>query len=611
MCSETGNSIGRNVREQTMIVNRVQLYVCLLCALVIVLMPAHSVGDVDIPDPELGVSVGKTISMDAKDADIRDILLGLARDNGINLVMDESVQGQITISLSDLTPTEAIGSILHTNGFSIERVGDLIIAGTAEQLRNILPPVSKIIALRHATAAGLKESLGEIAPAQVSIQVDTRTNSLIVSGTTSGVNALEQAAELLDVEIAPTPQAPIVTRTLPLEYAQASMIKALVSELCSPDGKVLVDERTNSLVITDKLVAIQRLEEAINQLDVPTSFVGKEGEAPVKLYTRVFTLNYIDANALKDVVQEMLSPAGKVQALVRQKKSLTPVQPEKMGVTAREQRNAPRSNAGVIDEKWSDILIITDTGDSIERMDELVSKLDTRTPQVMIEARMVELTLSDVASIGIDWNAKHAPSKSTLGVGMPSNRTEGLNLQIGTISTRYFEDVMLRVQALETSGQAKLVSNPSVITLDNELAQMVVADRIPVPTTHETEFSATTSYEFINVGIMLTVVPHITEDGYILMDAMPEVNSIKEWTTGESPQPIISSRMAHTRVRIKDGQTFVIGGLIRDEQRETVSRVPILHAVPLLGRLFRTKGTDSVKTDLVVFITPRICNDDS
>ena len=614
MCNEAGSFIQKNGRRAIETV-RVYLQAILLFTIGIILIPEYCLGDVSVPSSvaatDIDAAQTNTISLDTKGADIRDILLGLARDNGINLIMDESVEGSLSISLSDVSPMEAIGLILHTNGFAVERVGDMIVAGTVEQLRNALPPLSKIIALQNASASELKASLDAIAPGRVSIQADVRTNSLVITGTTSGLHAVEQAIELLDVEVESIPRTRPVMKVFPLKHAQASAIQAIAPDLCSPLGKTLVDERTNSLIVVDEIAIVEQLAEAIKQLDVPSPFGGEEDKTAVELYTKVFRLNYIDANALKETLQGMLSPAGNTQAFVRQKRSLTPVQPAYMGVTADEQRDTSKSAREPVTEKWSDVLIVTDTADVMERIDDLINRLDTRIPQVMIEARMVELNLSDIVNIGIDWQAKHSPSRSTVGVEMPSNKTDGIDLQIGTLSIQRFEDIMLRIQALETNGQARLISNPSIIALDNELAQMVVADRIPVPTTYETEFSATRSYEFINVGIILTVVPHITEDGYVLMDAMPEVNSIKEWTLGENPQPIISSRMARTRVRVKDGQTFVIGGLIKDEQRETVSRVPVLHAVPFIGRLFKSKGTDNVKTDLVVFITPRVCKDDT
>lgn len=592
-------------------------YILSLILAAIILISPHSAGDIDIstatPDINMDATNTNTVSFDTKDADIRDILSKLARDNGINLIMDDSIQGRLTISLSNLPPLDAIGLILHTNGFTVEVVGDSVVAATPEELRNILPPVSKIIPLQYALAAELKESLSGMVNGQVSIQTDSRTNFLILTGTTSGINAMERAIELLDVEVSSEPPAITSIKVFPLKHVQASVVQTLVSELCSPVGKIQVDEGSNSLIISDKIDTIEQLADVIKQLDIPSVADDIENEIKSELYTRIFRLNYIDANALKEAIQDMLTPEGHIQAIVRQKKSIVPAKAVSMGITTGDQsatalrQDPSRLSVG---EKWSDILIITDTADVIESMGNLIGELDTKAPQVMIEAKMVEINLDEVSDIGIDWQIKHAPSKTTPRVNIPTDKTTGLNLQIGTLSTQHFEDILVKIQALETDGHAKLVSNPSIISLDNELAQIIVADRIPIPTTYETDFSATTSYEFINVGIILTVIPHITDDGYILMDAMPEVNSIKEWTTGDNPQPIISSRMAHARVRVKDGQTFVIGGMIRDQQHEKETRVPVLSSIPFLGRLFRSKGVDNSKTDLMVFITPRVCNDD-
>jgi len=558
-----------------------------------------------------------TVSLDAKDADIRDILLGLARANGINLILDDSVQGRFTICLNNMPPPEAIELILYTNGFVTEKVGDSIVAATPEELVNVLPRISKIIILKHAVAMDLKQSVSGIIPGQADIQADIRTNSLIITGAESSIHALEQAIELLDVALPPEPEVPTVIRTFPLEHAQASSIQMLISEFCSPEGAVQVDDRTNSLIVKDQIAFVERLTEVIQQLDVLSPEDATEG-AESEVYTRVFKPNYIDANALKEVLQDMLSTKGRIQTFVRQKKSIIPLVTEGMGVLDEVRKGTSTGTSAEIresaEQKWSDVLIVTDIASVIENMDSLISKLDTRAAQVMIEARMVEISLTDIQNLGIDWHATHTPSKSNLGVELPASRTDGKSVpmlvQIGTLSKLHFEDIMFKLQALETEGNAKLISNPSVITLDNELAQMVVADRIPIPTIHETEFGITTSYEFRNVGIVLKVTPHITEDGYILMDARPEVNSIRAWTPGDSPQPIISSRVAHSRVRVKNGETLVVGGLIRDEQRETESRVPLLHGIPFLGRIFKSKDFENVKTDLVVFITPRICEDD-
>jgi general secretion pathway protein D len=277
-------------------------------------------------------------------------------------------------------------------------------------------------------------------------------------------------------------------------------------------------------------------------------------------------------------------------------------------------RGAATGSRGRIAEegKWSDLLIITDEEGVLADIDDLIKKLDTKPPQVKIQARVVEVSSSDAAELGIDWQMVHSPSGSTIESIYPiENRVHGIDFNLGTFSAEAFEDIIIRIHALETLGKADIMFEPSVMTLDNEMAQMIVAEKLPILRTFETEFRATTGVEFINVGISLSVIPHITEDGYVIMDAMPQVDSVKGWTAGDQPQPIISSRVAHTRVRVKDGETFAISGLIKDEKTDTRSAIPILGRIPLLGRLFGSTNTDSAKTDLMIFITPTIFRDNS
>ena len=180
---------------------------------------------------------------------------------------------------------------------------------------------------------------------------------------------------------------------------------------------------------------------------------------------------------------------------------------------------------------------------------------------------------------------------------------------MASISTRSVIQVRDRIGRQEGAGPARGLAPipypPSVIIIT------IHTCRISITRTFETEFRVTTGFEYLNVGISLYVIPHISEDGYIIMDATPQVDSIKGWTTGAegSQQPIISARMEHTRVRVRDGETFAIGGLIKDEQTENKSGIPILGRISLLGRLFGSKNTNNTKTDLIVFITPTIYKD--
>lgn len=567
------------------------------------------VSSVSIMTPSIAVGAG-TISMDTKNTDIRELLSGIAKANGINLVLGTSIKGKVSISLNDVSPMEAMELILISNGFVLEKIGSSVVAGKPDEIKRFLPQSSRVIAMQHARAEELVKALSGMVDAGVGIKADARTNSMIITGPETSIQMLEQIVKLLDVELPAKPKAPMVTRIISLRYTQATALQQIMSGLTSPAGKVSMDGSTNSIVITDEPSTVDRLSEVVAQLDVETPFLAaerakREAEAvppppPPELRTRVFSLNHIEASAAMVVLQEMLSPVGKIQTFLRHTEPLTPIRTSgSFGSTT----VAPEK------QKWSDTLIVTDVDEVIKNIEELINQLDTEALQVKIEAKVVELSLSDAMELGINWQATHSSSDSTLEADFPVNVFDSLTLDLGTFSEGDFEDITGRLQALETLGKANIMFNPSVITLDNEMSQMLVADRIPITTTYETELRATTRVEYINVGISLTVIPHVTEDGYIIMDVLPQVDSVKSWT--EQNQPVIASRVAHTRVRVKDGDTFAIGGLIKEEQTDRKIGIPILSRIPLLGRLFSSTRTDNSKTDLIVFITPKIYKSDT
>ena len=577
----------------------------------------------------MGVSAqeGATISIDTQETDIRSLLTGLAKAHGINLILGDSVKGSVSISLKGVPPMKAIELILTANGFVMDKVVDVVIAGKAEEIKDFLPKTLKIVPLQHVSAAEIALTLTGVAADQAQVFPITRVNSIIITGPESVIQQLEQLVNLLDVEIPTEPEVPMVTRIFLLEYTQASSLQKIISDLSSPEGKVSVDSTGNSIAVTDIPAVLDRIEEVISQLDTETPYMlaekaRKEEEARKKaeeailpgLRTRTFNLNHVDANVMITILEPVLSPRGKIQVFIRQEDMITPIQTASMGGrTGQGAATGSRGGgAGAGEQKWSDLLIITDEESVLADIEDLIQKLDTKPPQVKIQARVVEVSSNDAAELGIDWQAVHSPSGSTVESIYPvENRIHGIDFNLGTFSAEAFEDILFRIHALETLGKADIMFEPSVITLDNEMAQMVVAEKLPILRTFETEFRATTGVEFINVGISLSVIPHITEDGYVIMDAMPQVDSVKGWTAGDQPQPIISSRVAHTRVRVKNGETFAISGLIKDEKTDTRSAIPILGRIPLLGRLFGSTNTDRAKTDLMIFITPTIFRDSS
>jgi general secretion pathway protein D len=328
---------------------------------------------------------------------------------------------------------------------------------------------------------------------------------------------------------------------------------------------------------------------------------------PPVIRTQIFNLNHVEATAIMEIVQEMLSPEGKVKTFLRQKEVLPPMQIS----FGREQSGGGQSGGSSLSggttakvgSKWSDTLIITDVDSVLADISDLIGKLDTKPPQVKIEARLVEASSNIMDELGINWQAVHSPSGSTGRSDFVYGQAEGVSFNLGMFTASQFEDILFRIEALETNGEANTMLNPSVMTMDNEAAQMLVADRIPVLRIVETELRSTTSVEFINVGVSLNVIPHITEDGYIIMDVTPQADYIKEW---RGDNPVISTRMANSRVRVKDGETFAISGLIKEEDKKSKSGIPILSRIPLLGRLFGSSNDSNDKTDLMVFVTPTI-----
>ncbi len=199
-----------------------------------------------------GVSAqeGATISIDTQETDIRSLLTSLAKAHGINLILGDSVKGTVSISLKDVPPMKAIELILTANGFVMDEVVDVVIAGKAEEIKDFLPKTLKIVPLQHVSAAEIAQTLTGVAADQAQVFPITRVNSVIITGPESVIQQLEQLVNLLDVEIPAEPEVPMVTRIFPLEYTQAASLQQIVSDLSSPEGKVSVDSTGNSIVVT-------------------------------------------------------------------------------------------------------------------------------------------------------------------------------------------------------------------------------------------------------------------------------------------------------------------------------------------------------------------------
>lgn len=312
----------------------------------------------------------------------------------------------------------------------------------------------------------------------------------------------------------------------------------------------------------------------------------------VKLTTRIFELEHVDASCMKNTVQELLSDHGEVLSFIRRR--------------------------GVGNEKTkgrSNILIITDVPTRTEEIAGLISQLDKPLTQVLIDVKMVELNLSKLEGLNIKWKSTARPDESLTPKAAtplikalpPSEKFFPYTLEddfkFGTLSDDELTDLMAMFK--KTVG-VNLLTRPMITTLDNQEAEVFIGESIPVLTNPK---KGRSTYTRERIGITLKMTPHILKDNQIVIEIMPEVREISGWMTGTSTKdryPIISTRRAQTQLRIKNNQTIMLGGLIKNLHYTRVSRVPILGSIPLLGLPFRSKKTITEKIDLVIFITPRI-----
>jgi len=306
-----------------------------------------------------------------------------------------------------------------------------------------------------------------------------------------------------------------------------------------------------------------------------------------ELETRVFNLNYAEADDIKSAVNKMMSPKGQIEISYR--------------------RVADGGSS-----KRSSVLLITDTRDYLNDVAKVIEELDQPVPQVSIEAKFIETTLNSSDLYGIDWqvlvgaNAKVSPVnpfKKGDDVTLPIVIN---NLNLGTIN---FGQLSAVLDLLQTRGNGRLLANPRAITLDNQTAEMTMSTQIPL---REVRIDPGTQAQTItwkqqSIPISLKVTPHVLADGTVDMVVNPKVEAVTGWAGSPTDQqPITSKREATTQIRVRDGEVAVIGGLVREEATKTVKKVPLLGDIPVLGELFKNTNWENRKTELLIFIIPHV-----
>ncbi len=262
----------------------------------------------------------------------------------------------------------------------------------------------------------------------------------------------------------------------------------------------------------------------------------------------------------------------------------------------------------VSDPNTNSVIIIT-SPDNLELVKNVVEQLDLIPEQVMIQTIIVEATLDKASRYGLEWNF----AQKVKGITNTAGQNFGLQSTTPALQGMSYAlsggDLTAFFNMLETDTKYQVLSTPRIFTSNNMEAQINISQSIPyvVSTVQSTTGTYSYNYAFQNVGIVLTVTPHITSQGYVTMDVTQTANDLQGYTTFNAP--IVNQREAQTTVSAKDGETIVLGGMIRNQITATVNKIPLLGDLPILGNIFRNTSKDNQKTELLVFLTPRVVRD--
>lgn len=469
----------------------------------------------------------------------------------------------------------------------------------------------------------------------VTIVADEDTNTILVSASQDNIDLVRELIEKLDTELTDLPE----TRIFPLEHADAVEISENLenvfedssssrsnqtfgfgfgrggrgpqqqaqstqssgegSILGLPEINVVADERTNSVIVTTTSQQMSSVALLIEQLD--------QDVAEFEETTRVFELE----NAEADNIAQVLSELFETSTFEQQRGRSTGVSSRggAMGTAADtlETARGLTGNVKIVPEETTNSLIVTTYLRNFEKLEEIIKILDVMLPQVLIEVKIVEVTLDDDTKFGVEWmweKSIAAGGKSYDNIGTTAfglaDEIFGLKYSIlgNTLETL--------LMALEKNTKVNILSTPRILTLDNREAVINISQEVPyLESTQETASGGVlTSYDFKDVGVILTVTPRINKSETVTLDVNQQINSLIEFTLFNAP--VIAKREATASVTVKDSQTMIIGGIIEDNKTETINKIPILGSIPFIGKLFQRQETKSEKTELMVFITPHI-----
>ncbi|MGN7740425.1 type II secretion system secretin GspD [Pseudomonas sp. 22526] len=544
-------------------------------------------------------------TLNMKDAELRDLASEVGEITGKTLVVDARLQGKVSVQSSNALDKDGIYSlflsVLRSQGFVALDQGDRVLIMPAVEAKTKSSEqsgdefVTRVLDLRNANAAEISGVVRPLVSDDAYVAPSASSNALVVSDSASNVERIRQVVSELD-------QAGNRSfSTVALKHAWASDVARTLNESISQtgngpsDAKAVGDARSNRVILAGSAQARQRMAELVRAIDVPSNANDS---------ARVVRLHHSDAKQLS----KLLNGIGK--------------RLEDSNRGGGEGKGGGSSILVSADESQNALVLMADPA-QLSMLNKVITQLDQPRAQVLVEAAIVEISGDINEALGVQWAARAgnvAGGTNFSGTGLSigtllsqgKDKDKSITLPDGAIIGIGTSNFGALVTALSSDSKNNLLSTPSLLTLDNEAAEILVGQNVPFQTGSYTTDTAGASNPFTtverqDVGVTLKVTPHINEGNTLRLKVEQESSELASAPPGITTSDVITNkRSVKSTILADDGQIIVLGGLIKDNVKTQVSKVPVLGSIPWIGRLFSSTKDVTEKTNLMVFLRPTL-----
>jgi len=551
------------------------------------------------------------VQVNFEDVDIKDFTKVVSKATGKNIIIPPTLRGKITIVSPRPIPREELLNLyiaaLDELGYQLIDYGSYAKIVRSRDAAKESAKVAKgwvnggdrvltyIYIPKHLLAVNLQGMLRNMLSNIGKASIVKESNAIVITDKEKNVHKAITVLSRLD-------RAPVKFQiaAYQLKNAKATdvgkILKALLERSFAFDiaktfpipGReyfhIVPDDRTNTLYLVGTPKVIERVSSLIEKLDKPIEV--KKGNV------HIVKLNYAFAEDTAKVLDNLFKGSE--------------------GKNTYGLKGAVK----IVADKASNSLIILSSPEDFQVIKEVIKSIDVKRPQVFVEVQIVEMSMDKLLQMGVEWKflsrGDYVPFGGSLYGNLPlqpgyPSASPGLLLGIAKWRDGV-PDIGLLINAYAKEGGVNVIATPQILTLDNEEAEINISKVIPYSTgiKYDANNNPVISYDYKDVGIVLKITPHITASGEVRLKVYEKVEDVVGYANADQTAPITSKREARTTVDVKDGQTLVIGGLIKKKKLTTVERVPVLGNIPVVGNLFKKTGHQVEKTNLLVFITPRV-----